>query len=200
MGNVDYIEVSPGLSSSELLTQTSPLVSVKVPPSQFIHEVFDCNDVEQLPALSSCPSLEEIHEELYDEVAALFSPEQPTFNIEEMANAIQISDLKTFCATAAKFCALNKQTDPNGAVYSFISTWRDEYGGTLIHSEMANAIQISDLKTFCATAAKFCALNKQADPNGAVYSFISTWRDEYGGTLIHSVWRLHVFSYERNFG
>ncbi|VDO68640.1 unnamed protein product [Haemonchus placei] len=30
--------VSPGLSSSELLAQTSPLVSVKVPPSQFVRE------------------------------------------------------------------------------------------------------------------------------------------------------------------
>nr|CDJ91362.1 AT hook and Ankyrin domain containing protein [Haemonchus contortus] len=100
--------------------------------------VFDCNDVEQLPALGSCPYLEEIHEELYDEVVALFSPEQPTFDIEEMANAIRISDLKTFCASAAKFCALNKQADPNGELYSSISKWRDEYGGTLIHSICRN--------------------------------------------------------------
>uniref|UniRef100_A0A7I4YYI3 FERM and PDZ domain-containing protein 2 n=1 Tax=Haemonchus contortus TaxID=6289 RepID=A0A7I4YYI3_HAECO len=100
--------------------------------------VFDCDEVEQLPALSSCPSLEEIHEELYDEVVALFTPEQPTFDIEEMANAIQISDMKTFCTAAAKFCALNKQADPNGAIYSFITQWRDEYGGTLIHSICRN--------------------------------------------------------------
>ncbi|KAK6029712.1 hypothetical protein OSTOST_04170, partial [Ostertagia ostertagi] len=85
--------------------------------------------VDKSPGSSLCPSLQE----LYSEVAAIFASERLTFDVEEMANAIRVKDSKTFSRTVQQFCTLDKDADSDGALHSLISTWRDEYGGTLIH-------------------------------------------------------------------
>ncbi|KAK6052458.1 hypothetical protein COOONC_10036 [Cooperia oncophora] len=59
-------------------TETSGQCASRIP----LKDVSNISVVGQVPVSSSHPSLQEIHEELYNEVTAMFAPERLTFDVE----------------------------------------------------------------------------------------------------------------------
>ncbi|XGW05899.1 hypothetical protein V3C99_016344 [Haemonchus contortus] len=93
-----------------------------------------------LPGPITYASFQEVRDEMYEDAVALYAPERPSFNPEELINAVRTGDVRRFRRATEHFCALNVGIDYGGMIYSVISKWRDENGGTLIHLICRNII------------------------------------------------------------
>ncbi|KAK6029711.1 hypothetical protein OSTOST_04169, partial [Ostertagia ostertagi] len=93
-----------------------------------------------LPGPISYTSFQECREEMYKEAVNLYAPKRLSFDPEEIITAVRAGDFKRFRRATEHFCALNAGTDYGGIIYSVISKWRDENGGTLIHVVCRNTV------------------------------------------------------------
>ncbi|KAK6052459.1 hypothetical protein COOONC_10037 [Cooperia oncophora] len=125
--NVDTpSNTSPVTQSAELEEQRiQRMINSKIVPRRSM--------VGLLPGPISYKSFQECREEMYREALSMYTPRRLSFDPEEIITSVRTGDLKRFRRATEHFCALNDRTDYGGMIYSVISKWRDDNGGTLIH-------------------------------------------------------------------
>ncbi|WKY13341.1 hypothetical protein Q1695_004285 [Nippostrongylus brasiliensis] len=116
---------------------TSPTVEVDLQNPKHLEELMNRKSKgrrskpDDLPGTITEGTIGDIEEEMWRSVLATIEPAS-SLNTEDVINAVKEGNMKKFRKATCSFPA-SKSGDSCNELKSFISKWRDEHGGTLLH-------------------------------------------------------------------